>query len=579
MMRPVKYAISRLPAYTGDTRRRWGRQFLLFFGLLIVVQLFLYSYLFHVIMLYEGKDHSVLTGLYWTLTVMTTLGFGDIAFSSDVGRLFSILVLLSGITFFMLMLPFTFIRFVYQPWIESRSKTRVPTEVDPRMRRHVILAGFDMISQNIIERLVQHRVPYVTLVPDSDQALALIDRGYTVALGEFDDPRAYQRLQAPTAALVVALCDDLKNTNIASTVREVSPTTPILVSVDSEDSVDILKVAGANHTFNFTKMLGQAFAGRIMDAVMPVSTIAHFGDLAVAELSSDHAGLAGKTVVESRFRATTWLNIVGIWERSRFIPPGPDTLIPPGATLLIAGSSGRIEEFEKSLPRPEKQNEVPALIIGHGRVGSAVVATMKAHGARFTVVEQNARQIPAGDPRYIQGNAADAGVLEAAGISTTTSILVTTHSDDLNIYLTIYCRHLRPDIKIISRASLDRNVHSLYAAGANVVMSHASMAANAVLNLLTPNKVFMLTEGLDIFELAVPAALVGKSLAESKIRQDTGCNVISMRSEGKTMTPPDPARPFAAGDELILIGSGEAQSAFMERYLARLDMRREGSGR
>jgi hypothetical protein len=49
-------------------------------------------------MLYaEGRYHSWITGLYWTLPVMTTLGFGDITFASDIGRLFSIIVLLSGI--------------------------------------------------------------------------------------------------------------------------------------------------------------------------------------------------------------------------------------------------------------------------------------------------------------------------------------------------------------------------------------------------------------------------------------------------------------------------------------------------
>ncbi len=57
----------------------------------------LFSIAFHGIMLHEGQQHSWLTGFYWTLTVMSTLGFGDITFESDLGRGFSIVVLLSGI--------------------------------------------------------------------------------------------------------------------------------------------------------------------------------------------------------------------------------------------------------------------------------------------------------------------------------------------------------------------------------------------------------------------------------------------------------------------------------------------------
>lgn len=59
---------------------------LLKFLLVLTVMVVVYSVLFHFIMAAEGKDHTWLTGVYWTLTVMSTLGFGDITFHSDVGR-------------------------------------------------------------------------------------------------------------------------------------------------------------------------------------------------------------------------------------------------------------------------------------------------------------------------------------------------------------------------------------------------------------------------------------------------------------------------------------------------------------
>ena len=63
------------------------------------------------------------------------------------------------------------------------------------------------------------------------------------------------------------------------------------------------------------------------------------------------------------------------------------------------------------------------------------------------------------DPeQYIVGNAADLDVLKQAGIDEAPTVIVTTHDDDLNVYLTIYCRRLRPDIQIISRATEERNV-------------------------------------------------------------------------------------------------------------------------
>ncbi|HEX9739285.1 MAG TPA: potassium channel family protein [Ignavibacteriaceae bacterium] len=84
-------------------------KYFLFLGMLITV----YSVLFHFIMESEGKEYSWITGFYWTLTVMTTLGFGDITFTTDLGKIFSIVVLLSGVIFLLVLLPFTFIQFFF----------------------------------------------------------------------------------------------------------------------------------------------------------------------------------------------------------------------------------------------------------------------------------------------------------------------------------------------------------------------------------------------------------------------------------------------------------------------------------
>ncbi len=546
---------------------RWNIRFLIKFALLLIFQIALYSYLFHVIMLQEGKDYSPLTGLYWTLTVMSTLGFGDITFNSDTGRLFTIIVLMSGVIFFMLMLPFTFIRFIYQPWIESKLKTRVPTELPESTHGHVVLAGFSIVTESIVERLIQHNIPYIILVPDSEQALSLIDRGYHVILGEYDDSRTYQRIRVDKAAMVAALCDDLKNTNIASTVREAAPNVPVLGSVDLADSIDILRLAGANHVFQFVQMLGEAFAKRSVVAGMHANIVGRFDQLCIAEVPASRVGIVGKNLAESGFRAKTGLNIVGIWERNKFVQPRPETVVNASSVLLLAGSAKQMEKWsEYSEPEKLQGHTAPALIIGGGRVGKAVMHVLQERHLPFKVIENNPALVPPNDDRYTLGSAADISVLEASGIRETPSVLITTHDDDLNIYLTIYCRRLRPDIQIISRANLDRNINSLYAAGANVVMSHASMAANAVINLLSPGRVIMLTEGLDIFKMNAHPSLFGVPLKDSNIRRDTDCNVIALRSDGELFINPDPSRPIKEGDELVLIGTDNAEKRFIQTY-------------
>ena len=118
-----------------------------------------FSVIFHVIMVHEGQQHSWLTGLYWTLTVMSTLGFGDITFHSDLGRAFTIIVLMYGIVMLLIVAPFTFIRFFYAPWLEAQIRFRAPREAPKDITDHVVICAHDPIAQGLIARLQELSIP------------------------------------------------------------------------------------------------------------------------------------------------------------------------------------------------------------------------------------------------------------------------------------------------------------------------------------------------------------------------------------------------------------------------------------
>ena len=554
--------------FLAEQSNRRNMRFMLRFTAFVFALVLLYSFLFHSLMEAEGRDFSPLTGLYWTLTVMSTLGFGDITFNSDLGRMFSVLVLMSGIVLFMLLLPFTFIRFVYSPWLEAQSNAMTPRELPKDASGHIIIVGVGPTALSIVERCRQYDIPYVLLVDDNALAVSLFDQGYKVVLRDPDAIASYEAVRADKAALVLALHDDLKNTNIAATVREASAAVPLAAAASKQESEDILHLAGCNYVYQFSNMLGESLARRVFSAGLESNIIGRFEGFCIAESAAHNTPLVGRKLMDTDLRSRFGLNVTGIWQGNQYMPARPETVIDDGAVLLLAGTADKLEQYDRAMAPANGAPSTPVLILGGGRVGTAVARMLERRKIPFRIVEQKPPLIPADDGRYVLGNAADITVLRAAGIEETGTVVVTTHNDDLNIYLTIYCRKLRPDIQIISRSSLDRNVGSLYSAGANLVMSQAGMSANAIINLLQPGRVFMLTEGLNIFRLHVPPSLVGKSLLESGIRKDTDCNVVAARRGGTTYVPPDPNVPMRADDELILIGASEAERAFMERYYA-----------
>jgi Trk K+ transport system NAD-binding subunit len=540
---------------------------LLFEFLLVLVSLVgIYSVLFHFIMLWEEKEYSWITGFYWTLTVMSTLGFGDIIFTSDIGKIFSMIVLMSGILFLLVMLPFTFIQFFYAPWLDAQANAKTPRELSKNTKGHVILTNFDPITISLIEKLKQYEYDYAIIAPDLPRALELYDLNYKVVVGDIGDPETYKRLRIENAAMLIANSNDMVNTNITFTVREISETVPVVTNADAKDSIDILQLAGSTYVFQFMKMLGESLARRTLGRSMGSNVIGKFDKLLIAEAPAMRTPLEGKTIIESNLREKTGVTIVGLWERGQFKMPQPETRIDSTTVLVLAGSAEQLKKYDKvfSIYRADQKKDTSVLILGGGRVGRAAAEILEERQITYKVVEKKARFIQ--NSNYIEGSAADLETLKRAGIQEATSVIITTHDDSMNIYLTIYCRRLRSDIQVVTRANLNGNISKLHRAGADLVMSHASMGANTIINLLKPEKTMMFAEGLNIFRISVHSSLVGKSLAESQIRKKTGCSLIAIGKEKQLNINPEPSILLRENDEMVMIGTSNAEKRLMERY-------------
>lgn len=534
------------------------------FLIILTAVITLYSILFHYIMAWEGRSFSWITGFYWTLTVMSTLGFGDITFHSDLGRFFSIIVLLTGIVLLLVLLPFTFIEFFYAPWVKAQSEARAPTKLPESTHDHVIITVLDAVTMALIKKLQLFQYPYVLLVPELNEALRLHDLGYAVVRGDLDSPETYRRIHVANAALVATSHNDMMNTNVAFTVREVSEHVPIVATANASASIDILHLAGCNYVFRLGEMMGQALSRRVSGGDTLAHVIGEFENLVIAEASVRNTPLVGKRLRDSRLREDVGIVVLGVWVRGNYENAGAETVITADTILVLAGSAEQINRYN-ALYYHGRVNEDPVIILGGGRVGRATARALQERGLDYRIVEKLPERIRDAE-KYVLGDAAELAVLERAGIKEADTVVVTTNDDNTNIYLTIYCRRLRPEMQIISRATLERNVETLHRAGADFVLSYASMGANAIMSFLDRGDILVIAEGLSIFKVKTPKVLHGKSIAEARIRQETGCTVVAVALNGGTIINPDPHMQLNAQMELVLIGTTKAEDAFLRQY-------------
>lgn len=543
------------------------------FFLTLIAMIGVYSTFFHYIMLSEGKSFSWLTGVYWTLTTMSTLGYGDITFDSDAGKFFSVWVLMSGLVYLLIMLPYVFITLFYTPWSEFQTKHRLYFFDPSSKKKHVIIVGLDLVAEALIDKLISYKIEYVLIANTIELARSWKAKGYYAIFGHFDDPNSYERAKIHNAKLVFANGGDGKfNTSISLTVRGIDSEIEIVSDVINRDFHDILFLAGCNSTIDITETLGRSFSRRSVANGHFVSTIGKFNKLIVWEVPAYGAKFLGKTIGHA-VNLLQGLYVVGVWNRGKFIIPELDETITPGMILVVTGFIENAGCLDTLYQRDFFENK-HVLIIGCGRVGRSTAHFLQRLGVEFKILDNVPEREKTAkeegiltEGRFVLGDGARADDLERAGLQNASTVIVSTHDDPVNTFLTLYCRKLQSDILILSRANLERNISSLHRAGADLVISYASTGAMLIFNLLEKSNNIMLEEGLELFRIPIPSTLKGKTIASENIRRKTGCSIIAVCQGSDITSFPSIHEPLPKEEsEIILIGSPEAERAFIQIY-------------
>lgn len=136
------------------------------FAVLSVASLLVYA-VFGV--LYLGDEfsppvHDPVTALYFSIVSMSTVGYGDISPHTDAARLFTISIIILGITVFA-----TSISAVVGPLIGGNIRRLMRGRVSHSMRKnHIILAGVSPLAQSLHAALRQRGHDVTVIVPSMD---------------------------------------------------------------------------------------------------------------------------------------------------------------------------------------------------------------------------------------------------------------------------------------------------------------------------------------------------------------------------------------------------------------------------
>jgi Trk K+ transport system NAD-binding subunit len=375
----------------------------------------------------------------------------------------------------------------------------------------------------------------------------------------------YVHVRADRARLVVANLSDTENTAIAITVRQLAPDVPIIAFAENVDSVDVLELGGASRVIPLKQRLGEQLATRVTAGTQTAHRIGRFEDLVIAEIPIHGTALVGRTIRDTNLRKLTGLNVVGVWERGRLEPAGPDTVLHEHSVPVVVGTDEQVTDLD-ALFVIYQETETPVLVIGGGTVGRAVCEALRQRGARVTILDSDPSlrdELSKIADRVVIGDAANLQTVQAAGIEEAPSVVLTTNSDETNIFLSVYCRGLSSGGHIVSRISHDWNLEAIHRAGADFALSRASLAVQTLISIILGRELVVVGEGTELFVEPIPPKLAGRPLTESEIGSATGLNVIGIRAHGGLVANPGGTTVLPEGGELVMIGTGEQRQRFL----------------
>ena len=521
-------------------------------ALLVVV----YSFVFLFLMVSaEGRSYTAVDAVYWVITTMTTQGAGDIVFVSSIGKIFSMVVELTGIVlFFAILIPI-----VVAPVLQS-VRASVPTK--SKAQEHVLIVGYSPMVDTIIGELNERDLPYLVIDGDRDVVQALVERKIPCIYGDPSDEVTLKNAQIQRAKKVVLNQSDEKNAIIALVAKKLTRADIIGLVEDMANAVYLL-YAGADKVVSPKQLLGIDIGHK---AAMPIThqligTTPLVGSLRIFELPIlGESGLNGSSIEDAKIRERTGATVIAIWKGAKLnFNPSASEIITDTTVLLLVGTRKQLDAAkELSICGPDGTYcaiRGHYIIAGYGDVGKRVSRVLRSNGIEHIIIDKHQ-----GD---VVGSSTDRAILKQAGITEASTLLVTVNSDMDAIYTTLVARKLNPRIDIICRAIRPQAVETLYQAGADYVLSQSVVAGQVLVKFVAPRppgtrlREVLLSEDMKVLEYPPSPSVVGRSLEHLKIRSRTGCTVVAITTGGATIPNPDPHEVIPEDSSLTVIGTRE----------------------
>ncbi|GDY20411.1 potassium channel protein [Verrucomicrobiota bacterium] len=293
---------------------------------------------------------SFLDSLYMTIITLSTTGYGEVHPLSAAGRVFTMGLIVMG----MLVLAYALSQaaeILFSGEWRVHWQNQRQTRMLKKLTGHVIVCGYGRVGRNVINDLLEEKLPFVVIDPNAEKIAAVQEAGYLCVQGDAAHESNLRAAGIERArGLVAAAKSDADNVFIVLTARSLRQDLSIVARADYEESEPKLRRAGANRVILPYHITGRRMVTMLLrpDVADFLDEVSHAGGL---ELVLDQVKigarsvLAGKTIAAAREARQMDVTVLACKSASgqTNTRPGSDMVLEAESQLIVLGT---IEEIQ-----------------------------------------------------------------------------------------------------------------------------------------------------------------------------------------------------------------------------------------
>lgn len=308
-----------------------------------------------------------LDALWRVAITLTTIGYGEPSPLSTEGRLFTMGLILGGVTIATYALS-TITQALLEGELQAYLAQRRQDKVMRAMRDHYIVIGYGRLGQVVAKELQESSGPIVVIERDPKRAEELRRLSVPVVEGDgaddqhlraagIDRCRGVAITSAPVAEAIFATLS----------ARQLRPDVPILTRVDSDEEGVKARRAGATAVVSPLIMGGWRMAHGLARphaaSFLDLATLAEKDNIMLDEILVDAtAPVVGRSLAEMAMSSQHGVLIVAIRRPGGDLltTPRGDTLVGAGDVLIVIGDPARVRALAQLVCQPPSAAPGPA---------------------------------------------------------------------------------------------------------------------------------------------------------------------------------------------------------------------------